>query len=511
VQLAHFVAQVARVRATSKKTEKAAILADLLRDSGDDAGLAALYLCGVLPQGRIGIGWKTLEPVVTDAPAHGLPLALADVDAALTGVAGERGAGSAERRAARLRELFERASAEERRFLVELLMGEVRQGALEGVVQDAIARASAIPAADVRRASMFAPDLAVVAVTALTEGRAGLARFDLALLAPVAPMLASPAADVAAALERLGEGAFEYKVDGARVQVHKAGDSVRVFTRQLQDVTERVPEVVEWARAAPLPELIVEGEALALRADGRPQPFQVTMRRLGRSKDVAQARAQLPLSFYFFDCLYVAGEGSLVGRPYAERYERLAALAPDRLLPRIVTGDIAAAESFLARALDEGHEGLMAKALDAPYVAGQRGFSWLKLKSAHTLDLVVLAAEWGSGRRQGWLSNLHLGARDPGTGGFVMLGKTFKGLTDALLEWQTRELLARETRREGHMVFVRPELVVEIAFGDVQHSPRYPGGMALRFARVKRYREDKRPEEADTVDTVRAIQPAAEA
>ncbi len=509
--LSRFVAQVARVRATSKKTEKASLLAELLSEAGAEAGLTALYLCGVLPQGRIGLGWKTLEPVVTDAPANGPALALVEVDDALTAIAAERGAGSAERRAARLRSLFGRASAEERRFLVELLLGEVRQGALEGVVQEAIARAAALPAVDVRRAAMFAPDLGVVATTALGEGLAGLARFDLALLSPVAPMLASPAADVAEVLERLGEAAFEYKLDGARVQLHKSGDAVRVFTRQLQDVTGRVPELVEWAQALEMPGLIVEGETLALRADGRPQPFQVSMRRLGRSKDVDDARKQLPLSFFFFDCLYVDGPGSIVGLPYAERYERLAGLAPDHLLPRIVTRDAAAGEAFLARALAEGHEGLMAKALDAPYVAGQRGFSWLKLKSAHTLDLVVLAAEWGSGRRQGWLSNLHLGARDPDTGDFVMLGKTFKGLTDALLEWQTRELLARETTRDGHTVYVRPELVVEIAFGDVQDSPQYPGGVALRFARVKRYRDDKGPADADTIAAVRALRPAPEA
>lgn len=509
--LSRFVAQVARVRATSKKTEKATLLAELLSEAGAEAGLTALYLCGVLPQGRIGLGWKTLEPVMAGAPASGMPLGLGDVDAALTALAAEQGAGSAARRREHLAALFGRAQADERRFLVQLLLGELRQGALEGVVQDAIAKAAELPAADVRRAAMFAPDLGVVARTALAEGRAGLARFDLALLSPVAPMLASPAADAAEALERLVEGAFEYKVDGARVQLHKSGDVVRVFTRQLQDVTERVPELVEWAQAVPAAELIVEGEALALRGDGRPHPFQVTMRRLGRSKDVADAREKLPLSFFFFDCLYLAGEGSLVGRPYAERYAHLAALAETHLLPRIVTREVSEVEAFLARALDEGHEGLMGKALDAPYVAGQRGFSWLKLKSAHTLDLVVLAAEWGSGRREGWLSNLHLGARDAESGGFVMLGKTFKGLTDALLEWQTRELLARETRRAGHTVFVRPELVVEIAFGDVQESPRYPGGVALRFARVKRYRDDKRPEEADTIATVRAIQPAEEA
>jgi DNA ligase-1 len=509
VQLSSLVARVAQVRGTARKSEKAALLAALLREAGPgEAGLVALYLCGIVPQGRIGLGWKTLSPVAGDEPAAGEPLALADVDRALSQVAADRGPGSGVRRSVLLRGLFGRASAEERRFLVELLLGEVRQGALEGVVQDAIARAAEVPAADVRRAAMFAPDLGAVAEAALAEGAAGLARFDLQLLSPIAPMLASPAADVAESLTRLGEAAFEYKLDGTRIQVHRGGDAVRVFTRQLQDVTDRLPEVVAWARGVARSQFVVEGEALVLRPDGRPQPFQVTMRRLGRSKDVEAARAALPVSFFLFDCLFLEGEGSLVALPYAERYERLAALAPGQLPPRLVTADAAAAEAFLARSLDEGHEGLMAKALAAPYAAGQRGFSWLKLKSAHTLDLVVLAVEWGSGRREGLLSNLHLGARDPATGGFVMLGKTFKGLTDALLEWQTRELLARETHREGHTVFVRPELVVEIAFGDVQESPRYPGGVALRFARVKRYREDKRPDEADTIDAVRALRAA---
>ena len=288
---------------------------------------------------------------------------------------------------------------------------------------------------------MYSDDLGAVARAALTEGAAGLSRFSLRLLSPIAPMLASPADDVDEALERLGEAAFEYKLDGARVQVHRAGDEVRVFTRQLQDVTARVPEVVEWARGLPCASSSLEGEAIALRSDGRPQPFQVTMRRLGRSKDVEAARRELPLSSFFFDCLFLEGEGPLVSLPYGERMERLRlAVAPELLLPRIVTGDADEADRFLRQALDLGHEGLMAKSLQAPYVAGQRGFHWLKLKSAHTLDLVVLAVEWGSGRRKGWLSNLHLGARDPESGGFVMLGKTFKGLTDEMLRWQTERL-----------------------------------------------------------------------
>jgi DNA ligase-1 len=345
-----------------------------------------------------------------------------------------------------------------------------------------------------------------VARSALEEGASGLSRFSLRLLSPIAPMLASTAEDTAEALERLGEAAFEYKLDGARIQLHKAGDEVRVFTRELRDVTARVPELAEWARGLEPRELLLEGETIALRASGRPHPFQVTMRRFGRSKDVAAARAEMPLSSFFFDCLYREGEGSLLALPYAQRAERLAAIvSEEQRLPRLVTGDAEDADRFLRQALAAGHEGLMAKSLEAPYAAGHRGFHWLKLKAAETLDLVILAVEWGSGRRQGWLSNLHLGARDAESGSFVMLGKTFKGLTDEMLRWQTERLLGLETGRDGHVVHVRPELVAEIAFSDVQESPRYPAGLALRFARVKRHRPDKAAAEADTLAAVMEI------
>jgi DNA ligase-1 len=353
---------------------------------------------------------------------------------------------------------------------------------------------------------MYAPSLGALAQAALEEGSAGLGRFSLRLLSPVAPMLASPAGDVEEAIERLGEAAFEYKLDGARLQVHRAGDEVRVFTRQLQDVTERVPEVVEWALALPAREAVVEGEALALRPDGRPRPFQETMRRLGRSKDVEAARRAVPLSSFYFDALYLEGDGPLVSLPYSERVLRLRRLVdPASLLPRVVTREPEEAGRFFEQALAAGHEGLMAKSLDAPYAAGQRGFHWLKLKPAHTLDLVILAVERGSGRRSRWLSNLHLGARDAESGQFVMLGKTFKGLTDAMLEWQTETLSSLQVSTDGWTVHVRPELVAEIAFADVQDSPRYPAGLALRFARVKRYRTDKTAGEADTIQAVRAI------
>lgn len=505
MRLRALVECVARVRGTPRKLEKVALLADLLRQArGREAELAALYLTGTLPQGRIGLGWRTLQAVIAAGEAVGAPLTLADVDRVCDVVAAESGAGSVDRKARALRTLFERANDDERRFLVELFVGELRQGALEGVLVDAIARAAGLPAADVRQAAMYSGSIGEVARAALEEGAPGLTRFSLRLLSPVAPMLASTADDVDAAIERLGPAAFEYKVDGARIQVHKAGDEVRVFTRQLQDVTARVPEVVEWARGVAPREMVVEGEAIALRADGRPHAFQVTGSRIGRSKDVDAARRATPLTSFFFDCLYLEGEGPLVALPYAERVERLARVTSS-LLPRIVTSVRDEADRFLRGALDAGHEGLMAKSLTAPYAAGHRGFHWLKLKSAHTLDLVVIGVEWGSGRRKGWLSNLHLGARDAESGQFVMLGKTFKGLTDEMLRWQTEALGALETSRDDFTVYVKPEVVVEIAFSDVQESTRYPGGMALRFARVKRYRTDKTAAEADTLQTVREI------
>ena len=508
MELRRLVELAGRVRSTSKKTEKVALIAALLRETqGRDAELVALYLCGTLPQGRIGVGWSTVERALGEpAAADAIPLTLDDVDRAMQDVASAKGAGSGERRAAALRSIVARATPDERRFLAQLLMGETRQGAQEGLVLEAVAKAAGLSPASVRAAAMYAGDVGRVARAALEEGAAGIARFSIQVLSPIAPMLANPADDVGAAIERLGEAAFEYKVDGARIQLHKAGDEVRVFTRHLQDVTARVPEIVAWARTLGPRELVLEGEAIAMRADGRPQPFQATMSRFGRSKDVAGALERVPLSTFFFDALLTDGEGPLVARPYADRARSLASVVePERLLPRIVTVDPDEADRFLRQALDAGHEGLMAKSLAAPYAAGQRGFHWLKLKAAHTLDLVVIAVEWGSGRREGWLSNLHLGARDGASGQFVMLGKTFKGLTDELLRWQTERFLALETGRDGHVVHVRPEQVVEIAFNDVQESPRYPAGLALRFARVKRYRTDKPASEADTVAMVRAL------
>ena len=502
MELARLVDTVEQVRATTKKSEKIRILADMLRATrGQETVLTSLYLSGSLPQGKIGVGWNLIQHAMQAASATGEPLTLLEVDRVLGTLAAERGPGSTERRIMELGKLLGRATPEEQRFLSQLLIGEIRQGALKGVILEAIATAAELPSRDVREADMFAPNIGELAQVALEKGSAGLARFSLRLFVPVAPMLANSADDVDEALQRFDRAAFEYKLDGARIQVHKSYDEVRLFTRQLQDITERLPEIVEWTRRLPVREAVLDGEAIALREDGRPQPFQVTMRRLGRIKDVAAMRESLPLSHFMFDALYVDGD-SLLTRSYEERTKALATIAHDAIVPRLVTGEREEARRFLSQSLAAGHEGIMAKSLTAPYVAGQRGFHWLKVKEATTLDLVILAAEWGNGRRQGWLSNLHLGACDPANGRFVMLGKTFKGLTDEMLRTQTEQLLALETHREGQTVFVRPELVVEIAFSDIQESPRYPAGLALRFARVKRYRPDKSARDADTIQTV---------
>ena len=468
--------------------------------------IAVAYLSGVLPQGTIGVGWASLRDLPPPAPPPPT-LELLEVHAALERIRASTGPGSEAIRRRELAELFRRATEPERRFLIGLLQGELRQGALEGVMVEAVARAAKVPAPEVRRALMLSGDLGAVAVAAVAEGGDGLGRFRLTPFRPVQPMLAQTAADLPDALARIRPAAVEWKLDGARIQVHRVGDEVRAFTRNLADITDRVPEVVEAVRRLPVQALILDGEAIALRPDGRPHPFQVTMSRFGSRLGVDELRWTVPLSSFFFDCLHVNGD-DLLDRPARERFAALAESVTNELrLPRVETNDPAEAERFLDGALDRGHEGVMVKALDAPYEAGRRGAGWLKVKRARTLDLVVLAAEWGHGRRRGWLSNLHLGARDPETGGFVMLGKTFKGMTDEMLAWQTERLLELETDRDAYTVYVRPELVLEVAFDGVQSSRRYPGGLALRFARVKGYRPDKRPDEADTIDTVRAIQP----
>jgi DNA ligase-1 len=494
-----------RVSGTPSRLAKVRELADCLgRLEPGEIGVAIAYLSGEIRQGKLSLRYASFESArAASAPAP--TLALLEVDRAFDELKAIKGEGAAARREKRLAQLFERATAEEQDFLARLIVGELRQGALEGVMLEAVAAAAELPAAEVRRAASVAGGIAQVAEAALTGGGTALERFSIRLMRPVLPMLAQAAQDMEAALAALGTAILEWKLDGARVQVHKSGDEVRVFTRNLNDVTAAVPEIVAAVRELPVRSLILDGEAIALRPGGKPHPFQVTMRRFGRKLDVEEVRSELPLSVFFFDCLLRDGE-PLVDKGGIDRRKALEAAVPEKnLTPCIVTADKAQAVAFYADALARGHEGVMAKALDAPYEAGRRGAGWLKVKRAHTLDLVVLAAEWGHGRRRGWLSNLHLGARDPATGGFVMLGKTFKGLTDELLEWQTREFLAREIRRDDWTVRVRPELVVEIAFNDVQESPQYPGGLALRFARVKGYRPDKSPADADTIETVRRI------
>lgn len=505
MQFQQVVVTSQRVRATRSRREKIAALTDLLRAAADDVELVVHYLTGSLPQGRIGLGVNAVRAAVT-APAYAhATLDLAAVDRVFAAIARERGAGSQQRRADLLSGLFARATRDEREFLLRLISGELRQGALAGLMVDAIAQAAAVDCALVRRAAMLRGDLAVTAALAFSGGAAALASLRLQPLRAIEPMLAQPATDVAAAIREWGTAVLDYKIDGARVQVHKVGTEVRVFTRALLDVSAAVPEIVAAARALPAASAVLDGEAIALKADRTPHPFQVTMRRFGRKHVDAAQRAALPLSVLFFDCLHCDG-ADLLHQPTLARAAVLTRIVPVAMqTPRLVTDDVAAAEAFFAAALAAGHEGVMAKSPSAPYEAGQRGGAWRKIKRAHTLDLVVLAAEWGNGRRRGWLSNLHLGARDPVAGEFVMLGKTFKGMTDAMLAWQTQKLQALAYARDGAIVYVQPTLVVEVAFNEIQASPIYPAGLALRFARVKRYREDKFARDADTIDTVRAL------
>lgn len=491
---------------TASRTQKLANLSGLLRRADrSEVAIAVTFLSGDVRQRKTGLGYAALRDAHPGSSASTPTLTLTDVDAAFESIAGvASGTGSNRERLRLLRDLLTRATAEEQDFIARLVSGELRQGALEGIMLDAVARAADIKLVEIRRAHMLSGSLSAVAEAALSGGAGALSAFGIQLFRPLQPMLAQSATDVADAIGRLGTAAFEYKLDGARIQVHKANDDVRIYSRRLNEVTEAVPEVADIVRALPAHQLVLDGEVIALQANGRPHDFQMTMKRFGRRLDVAKLQAELPLRPFFFDCLYLDGV-TLIDHSAVERFSALTgAVGAELLAPRMETSDVALAQAFMSASLAAGHEGVVAKALDAPYEAGRRGASWLKVKAAATLDLVILAAEWGHGRRQGYLSNLHLGARDP-SGGFVMLGKTFKGLTDEMLKWQTEELLARATTRDDWTVHVRPELVVEIAFDDIQASPRYPGGMALRFARVKGYRPDKRAEDADTIDTVREM------
>ena len=494
------------VRETSSRRAKVDLLAGVIRSlEADEVAAAVAFLSGRLRQRQPGVGWASLRDL--PAPAATASLEVTEVDGAFARLAALAGSGSQAERRTSLSGLFERATAPEQAHLRGLIGGELRQGAQEGVMVDAVARAADLEGATVRRAQMLRGDLGEVARVALTEGADGLARFRLQVGRPLLPMLAQTASDVSAGMERLGTAAVEWKLDGVRVQIHRADDQVTVYTRTLDDITERVPELVEAARALPAASAVLDGEAIAVGDDGSPLPFQVTSSRIGGRKDVAALRQRIPLTVYLFDALHLDGR-DLLDEPGERRFQELRDAVPERLLvPHEVIGDAVAAQAFLDDAIAHGHEGVVLKALDQPYRAGRREAGWLKVKPVYTLDLVILAVEWGHGRRSGLLSNLHLGARDP-AGGFVMLGKTFKGLTDEMLTWQTERLLELEERRDQHTVYVRPELVVEVAFDGVQRSSRYPGGVALRFARVKGYRTDKRAADADTIESVRALSPA---
>ncbi|MGH3522704.1 MAG: ATP-dependent DNA ligase [Mycobacterium sp.] len=496
---AEVVAASAAVGGTRSRRAKVEILAVALRALAPaEVEPVVAWLAGEPRQGRVGTGWRTLAAVAPPAlPAATAPaLTVERVDAALDALAGCSGTGSAARRAALLAELFGAATTDEQHFLHRLLIGELRQGALEGVLTEAVAVAAAVPAEQVRRALMLSGRLPVTAGAALIGGAEALAAFRLEVGRGVRPMLASPAASLDDALAELGCVTVEYKLDGARIQLHRDGDQVRVFTRSLRDITAAVPELVELARALPCRSTVLDGESLALTDEGRPRPFQETMS--NTSAGVLRPR--------FFDCLHLDGL-DLLDAPLADRLDALARVAAAHRMPGVLAPDNEQAAALLDEALVAGHEGVMVKSLDAPYAAGRRGRAWQKVKLAHTLDLVVLAAEWGYGRRTGMLSNIHLGARDPDGGPPVMVGKTFKGMTDALLAWQTEQFSSRALRQDGHVVYLPPEFVVEIELDGVQTSVRYPGGVALRFARVQRYRPDKTPAEADTIDAVRALLP----
>ncbi|WP_329260519.1 ATP-dependent DNA ligase [Streptomyces pseudovenezuelae] len=503
------LAQVSQdVAATSARSKKIALLAELFREAeADDVPVVIPYLAGRLPQGRLGVGWKVLSRPV--APAAEPTLTVRAVDALLSELGKVAGAGSQAERVRLVGELMGAATEDEQRFLFGLISGEVRQGALDAVATEGLAQATQAPPADVRRAVMLAGSLQTVAEALLTDGPAALDRFRLTVGRPVLPMLAHSASSVAEAVEKLGGCAVEEKLDGIRVQVHRDGDVVRLYTRTLDDITDRLPELTAAARELRGDRFILDGEVIAFGEDGRPRSFQETAGRVGSRVDVRTAAEAVPVSPVFFDALSV-DDRDLLDLPFAERHAELARLVPEPMRVRrtLVSGpqDLGAAEEFLAQTLGRGHEGVVVKSLDAPYSAGRRGASWLKVKPVHTLDLVVLAAEWGHGRRTGKLSNLHLGARTA-DGGFAMLGKTFKGMTDAMLTWQTERLRELAVDSSGHVVTVRPELVVEIAYDGLQRSTRYPAGVTLRFARVVRYREDKRPEEADTVETLLAAHP----
>jgi DNA ligase 1 len=495
--LADVVTASREVTETSSRSKKVAILAELLaRLEPGEVGIAVGFLAGVPRQGRVGIGYSTIYGVEC-APAPEPSVTIEELDRAIDEVQATTGSGSATERRRILAELLGRATEEEAGFVKRLFTGGLRQGALAGLMADAVAKAAGVSGTIARRALMLSGDLSRTAEIAMTEGEEGLREVGFELFRPILPMLASTAADVSEAVESFDRSSVEWKLDGIRIQVHRRGDDVRIYTRNLNDTTHTLPGIVEAVRRLPLTQAVFDGEALWMLEEG-PAAFQDTVSRMD-----SEAQPEGIVTF-LFDVLHLEGE-DLLDTPLEERAKRLEAVAPHLKIPSVITSDSEIAQRMLDDALGAGHEGIVVKDAESAYVAGRRGKAWRKVKPVRTYDLVVLGAEWGHGRRQGWLSNLHLGARDPRTGDPVMVGKTFKGLTDALLDWQTKELLAREVERKGIAVLVRPELVVEIALDGVQSSTRYPGGLALRFARVKGYRPDKSPAEADTIDDLREL------
>jgi DNA ligase 1 len=498
--LADVVAASREVAATSARSTKTATLADLLRQlEPGEVPLAVGFLTGVPRQGRVGVGYATIYGLEVE-PATEPSLTVDELDRAIAEVQARTGPGSATARKQLLTTLLGRATADEADFVKRLFTGELRQGALTGVMVDAVAKAAGVTGEAARRAHMLSGDLTRTAEIAMAEGDEGLRAVGFELFRPVLPMLASTAESTGDAVESFERSSVEWKLDGIRIQIHRQGDEVRVYTRNLNDITDALPGIVEAVRRLPVRQAVLDGEALWMGEDG-PASFQDTVSRID-----SEAPPEGVVTF-LFDVLHADGE-DLLDAPLEQRAARLEAIAPHLAIPRVLTSDPAEAERVLDEALRAGHEGVVVKDAAAPYAAGRRGKAWRKVKPVRTYDLVVLGAEWGHGRRRGWLSNLHLGARDPATGGFVMVGKCFKGLTDELLRWQTAALLERENERRGIAVLVRPELVVEIALDGVQASTRYPGGVALRFARVKGYRPDKDAAEADTIDDLRALLPA---
>ena len=495
--LVDLVATSRQVAGTSSRARKIAILADFLTSlEANEVTIGVGLLSGVPRQGRVGVGYATVYGVER-APVGKASLTLGDVDTAITAIQSATGGGSTTLRREVLGELLGRATEQEAVFIRQLLTGELRQGALAGLMADGVARAAGVSGEIVRRAVMLSGDLSQAAAIALTRGEAGLRAVGFEIFRPIFPMLASTAESVASAIASFDRASVEWKLDGIRVQIHRREDEVRIYTRNLNDITHALPGIVAAVRRLPVRQVVLDGEALWMGEDG-PAAFQDTVARIDGDA--------MPegVTTFLFDVLHVDGD-DLLDTPLAERAARLEAIAPHLKIPGVLTSDAELGQRVLDESLDAGHEGVVVKDAASLYGAGRRGKAWRKVKPVRTYDLVVLGAEWGHGRRRGWLSNLHLGARDPGTGSFTMVGKCFKGLTDELLAWQTNALLERETGRQGITVIVRPELVIEIALDGVQASTRYPGGVALRFARVKRYRPDRTPDDADTIDDLRAL------